>query len=152
MTLLLIFFLQRLAWDAVNSRVIAVGVSSQNTSTQRVAIFRFDPRTAQLDCFGQSGNVLRRDLAGRGVVDAYVSDYWVGSRIVVATNNEMNLQILRYFASGPTSCRSVCGNGLLEDSESCDDGNRKSGDGCSPECATEAGFACPNPGFPCVLR
>lgn len=33
----------------------------------------------------------------------------------------------------------VCGNKSKEHSESCDDGNAKSGDGCSADCATEVG-------------
>ena len=32
----------------------------------------------------------------------------------------------------------VCGNGAREDGESCDDGNRTSGDGCSATCTAEA--------------
>ncbi len=31
----------------------------------------------------------------------------------------------------------VCGNGKLEEGEECDDGNRKGGDGCSPDCEWE---------------
>ena len=33
----------------------------------------------------------------------------------------------------------VCGNGVIEGSESCDDGNSQGGDGCSATCALEAG-------------
>ena len=32
----------------------------------------------------------------------------------------------------------VCGNGVVEDNEECDDGNTASGDGCSSQCQTEA--------------
>src|SRR5690606_23062326 len=42
-----------------------------------------------------------------------------------------------------------CGNGLLGQHEECDDGNLTAGDGCSPECVLEAGFACPEPGAAC---
>ena len=35
----------------------------------------------------------------------------------------------------------VCGNGVLEDIEECDDGNTVSGDGCSDLCTAEEGFA-----------
>merc|ERR1712118_98881 len=37
---------------------------------------------------------------------------------------------------------SVCGNGVLEGNEECDDGNRKTNDGCDKECKVEAGFIC----------
>lgn len=46
-----------------------------------------------------------------------------------------------------------CGNGTVEPrlNESCDDGNSRAQDGCSSDCKTvETGFACPEPGKPCV--
>jgi len=36
----------------------------------------------------------------------------------------------------------VCGNGLRDVGEACDDGDSASGDGCSATCAIEASFAC----------
>jgi cysteine-rich repeat protein len=44
---------------------------------------------------------------------------------------------------------SVCGDGKLEGSEVCDDGNRSDGDGCSARCELEAGFSCATPGAAC---
>ncbi len=35
-----------------------------------------------------------------------------------------------------------CGNGLLGGTESCDDGNTESGDGCKPDCRVESGYSC----------
>jgi fibro-slime domain-containing protein len=43
-----------------------------------------------------------------------------------------------------------CGDGQLRGSEECDDGNSKSGDGCSDQCLLEVGFQCPTPGSPCT--
>jgi cysteine-rich repeat protein len=37
---------------------------------------------------------------------------------------------------GPPTA-ATCGNGLVERPETCDDGNRDAGDGCSPLCTTE---------------
>jgi len=37
---------------------------------------------------------------------------------------------------------SICGNGIVEGSEECDDGNHNNGDGCSQMCQVEAGFFC----------
>jgi cysteine-rich repeat protein len=37
----------------------------------------------------------------------------------------------------PVDCPSVCGNGILEGAEECDDGNTNNGDGCSSNCAAE---------------
>ncbi|HEY4179455.1 MAG TPA: DUF4215 domain-containing protein [Kofleriaceae bacterium] len=46
----------------------------------------------------------------------------------------------------------VCGNGVLETGEACDDMNTDSGDGCKGDCsAVEEGHACGNPGDPCVV-
>jgi fibro-slime domain-containing protein len=44
---------------------------------------------------------------------------------------------------------SVCGNGLLDDGEDCDDGNARSGDGCDGTCKVETGYVCLTPGQPC---
>lgn len=44
----------------------------------------------------------------------------------------------RVTIAGPTAaCLSACGNGILEGSEACDDGNAAGGDGCSASCTLE---------------
>jgi fibro-slime domain-containing protein len=43
-----------------------------------------------------------------------------------------------------------CGDGILERSEQCDDGNTVSGDGCSKICQIENNYECPVPGQPCT--
>jgi cysteine-rich repeat protein len=40
------------------------------------------------------------------------------------------------------ACDIVCGDGVLDASEACEDGNRNNGDGCSSFCKVEAGFTC----------
>ena len=47
-----------------------------------------------------------------------------------------------YAVSPSYQCVSVCGNGVIIGSEGCDDNNTVSGDGCSPTCVIEDGFAC----------
>ena len=37
----------------------------------------------------------------------------------------------------PADCQPICGNGVLEGSEQCDDDNTNSEDGCSSACVTE---------------
>jgi fibro-slime domain-containing protein len=45
-----------------------------------------------------------------------------------------------------------CGDGILDNDEACDDGNRKSDDGCSANCLFVAeGYSCNPPGQPCRL-
>jgi fibro-slime domain-containing protein len=46
---------------------------------------------------------------------------------------------------------SVCGNGVVETGETCDDGNSVPGDGCSGVCQTEANYTCATPGQPCTF-
>ncbi len=52
-----------------------------------------------------------------------------------------------YLLSSSGLCVSTvnCGNGLVEDPEACDDGNRIDGDGCSKYCQVEADFTCTAP-------
>ena len=44
----------------------------------------------------------------------------------------------------------LCGNGVLDPGEQCDDGNRTNGDGCSATCQIEAGWQCSIPGQLCI--
>jgi fibro-slime domain-containing protein len=44
---------------------------------------------------------------------------------------------------------SLCGNGMQDPGEQCDDGNKVGGDGCTPLCQIENGWVCPNWGQPC---
>ncbi len=53
--------------------------------------------------------------------------------------------------SGGTSV--VCGNGVVETGEACDDGNTASGDGCSALCdVVEDGYTCAVAGEPCTKK
>ena len=47
--------------------------------------------------------------------------------------------VLEYFPAGPAP---VCGDGVTEGSEACDDGGTVAGDGCSALCALEPGWTC----------
>ena len=49
-----------------------------------------------------------------------------------------------------TTTPAVCGNGVIESPETCDDGNTTSGDGCSSSCVRETGYQCPTPGAKCT--
>jgi hypothetical protein len=43
-----------------------------------------------------------------------------------------------------------CGDGVIQDTETCDDANNVGGDGCSEACKVEAGYECPTEGMACV--
>jgi len=45
--------------------------------------------------------------------------------------------------------QSTCGNGVLDGTEQCDDGNTVSGDGCSKICQIESNYDCPKTGALC---
>ncbi len=47
--------------------------------------------------------------------------------------------------------RAVCGNGIVESPEVCDDGNEVAGDGCAGDCSViESGYTCPEAGVACT--
>lgn len=46
---------------------------------------------------------------------------------------------------------SVCGDGVIEGSETCDDDNVDAGDGCSDVCATETGYVCTGSPSVCAI-
>jgi cysteine-rich repeat protein len=45
----------------------------------------------------------------------------------------------------------TCGNGRLDPTEQCDDGNTTPGDGCNQLCQQEGNWECMQPGQPCVF-
>eukprot|EP01107_Rhizomastix_libera_P004145 TRINITY_DN17163_c0_g1_i1.p1 TRINITY_DN17163_c0_g1~~TRINITY_DN17163_c0_g1_i1.p1 ORF type:complete len:1018 (-),score=220.48 TRINITY_DN17163_c0_g1_i1:68-3121(-) len=49
-------------------------------------------------------------------------------------------------------CGPVCGNSMVNGSETCDDGNTVAGDGCSSFCKTETYWKCETPGSSCVTK
>lgn len=53
-----------------------------------------------------------------------------------------NANACTFNASSCTGAASVCGNGVLESGETCDDGDVGSGDGCSSTCQTESNWVC----------
>ncbi len=44
--------------------------------------------------------------------------------------------------AGITGAVALCGNGILDPGEDCDDGNSLDGDGCSATCSIESGWSC----------
>jgi fibro-slime domain-containing protein len=46
----------------------------------------------------------------------------------------------------------VCGNGVLESGEGCEDHNKTAGDGCNALCQVEADWLCPTSGAPCTFQ
>ncbi len=55
-------------------------------------------------------------------------------------------------ASWDTTVDPVCGNGKIEDNETCDDGNKTAGDGCSDACAVETDYVCTGEPSACLEK
>ena len=53
------------------------------------------------------------------------------------------------FIASATVAPAVCGDGVVEGLEGCDDANTTAGDGCSAACEIESGWSCPTPGAAC---
>ena len=47
-------------------------------------------------------------------------------------------------------CNLICGNGMEDEPEECDDGGEIPGDGCSNLCTIETDWVCPVVGLPCT--
>ena len=63
------------------------------------------------------------------------------STIVILAIVGIFLQLSDTPITGATS-QTICGNGLIENSESCDDGNTLYNDGCSSTCEIESDYSC----------
>ena len=53
-------------------------------------------------------------------------------------------------ASGTCATDKICGNAIIGQDETCDDGNTADGDGCSGTCQVMEGWLCPSPGARCA--
>lgn len=90
--------------------------------------------------------------------DCYVSvdrpgptDLGPGNSSGVAYDPDAGGVTLQPISAPPSPWTSVCGDGVIEDVEECDDGNTTSGDGCSALCHLETGWVCLAPNTPCQL-
>jgi len=67
-----------------------------------------------------------------------------GSKVYVALKDPLNAVSVIDVVAGKeiTTCATVCGNGIKQGSEACDDGDLDPGDGCSASCTVESGWTC----------
>ena len=77
----------------------------------------------------------------------------VGSEICDGTDLQTETCVTQGFAGGILVCKpdctgfdtsgcTLCGNGILDENEACDDSNSGDGDGCSAGCQVESGWEC----------
>ena len=92
------------------------------------------PPTPLITLTAEPQRLLLADLDNDGIADAVVA---------AKTNRGVALQILKGNKDGgfdpPVPAPSTCGNGVVEGSELCDDGNVNARDGCSATCQPEIG-------------
>ena len=65
------------------------------------------------------------------------ADNTSGSRAPAGQMCAQGAYVIGFDTKGNIICNEVCGNGVLNPSESCDDGNTEIGDGCSATCQLE---------------
>jgi len=68
---------------------------------------------------------------------------------ILKDNGEVGC-VCDFYHAGPTCDDPRCGDGRIDYPEACDDGNDKSGDGCSSTCQVEDGWQCDDAGRPCT--
>jgi cysteine-rich repeat protein len=86
--------------------------------------------------------------------DSVIAGYTLNARLTAVCGNG----VLEGFeeCDGGAGCDAncdriaVCGDSFVDAPETCDDGNAIAGDGCSPGCTPEPGFACSASGGPCI--
>lgn len=69
--------------------------------------------------------------------------------LMVSGSNRMNIDDFKWTTGAPVP--SVCGDGIINGSETCDDSNTVSGDGCSSVCSIESGYTCSGTPSVCTL-
>ena len=101
-----------------------------------------------------------RDACGGAEVDCNDDTDGIASQLELAMSAGETVVI--YVSGFGTACGSfaldvtevgavvVCGDGVVDPGETCDDGNTIDGDGCGASCAVEEGWECPTPGTPCT--
>src|SRR5205823_1172487 len=123
-----------------DGKVVAAGYTF--TETYDFALARYHPDGTLDGTFG-SGGLVTTDFGGTSDL-AFAVVLQPDSKLVAAGSSGGEFALARYEGS-------VCGNGLLEASEQCDDGNRADGDCCSSACQFEAiGSRCFSDGNACT--
>jgi uncharacterized delta-60 repeat protein len=131
-----------------DGKLVAAGDSFSNgvPSTNRFALARYNPNGTPDGTFGTAGTVRTPIGAGSGgtstATAAAVVIQSTGRIVLAGSSNAGSTRVFTlagYLGGGPL----VCGNGVLEAGEPCDDGNVANGDCCSSTCTVEAnGSSC----------
>lgn len=135
-----------LFWNAQRRRLVGVGSQRGPLSSGLVSYFTIDPVTAQFDCaFNAPGGLRRRWPLREGI-----SGVAAGSDAFYVVVGSSQPAVYRFGYELLDSCNPICGDGVIEGSETCDDGNSSNGDGCSATCQVESGWVCRTPNVLCA--
>lgn len=124
-----------------NPRNVVIRLSSADNAHAEVpygnATYTLDPSYIDI-CFGD----LECDRTD-DPVDTCMYSLSSTNNAHIGTCSNTNYPI-KVYCSSASGGAPVCGNGVLEASEQCDDGNTANGDGCSSTCTNETS-TCPDP-------
>ncbi len=132
-------------------------VPSGNLTAVNVSTFR--PDDFGFSCDGPAGVSAAFEKPSRADLNPAVSSVTVRSklngssapgasaallfcRLVLNMTNTLSQQFAEMSFSVSLVQPPVCGNGVRETGEGCDDGNAQNGDGCSGACSIELGYDC----------
>lgn len=81
--------------------------------------------------------------------------YQCGNQTICGTETDCSAEVggcdAGFVCGSIGQCESLCGNGVIDSGEVCDDGNTANGDGCSNTCTIEIGFFCEEQPSICVI-
>jgi cysteine-rich repeat protein len=134
--------------NALDGQVVSWGIEVQTISNQKVAV---------LGDLEIQGNITGGGMSVDGDLDL-LNHHLLGARFQLSdgapvpcdeahqgffyldtTSKALRVCIEGEFRSISTA---ICGDGVLEGDEICDDGNLATGDGCGATCAPETGYGC----------
>ena len=106
---------------------IALGTQVDNLQSTTPGATSFNGSVLEVISYTQQLSTTERQC-----IDTYLQNKWN----IPASTAQGNLSSCVTICCGPGGC--PCGNGIVEGTEQCDDGNRINGDGCSMSCRNES--------------
>jgi cysteine-rich repeat protein len=138
--------LSSLWWDPRRFRLVGMGSASTINTISRVFFVTIHPMTSQIDCSHIYRGGLRRLFP---VEDGLIETASIPGAYASLLRSSISSAIRVVGENALDQCVAECGDGVADLSEECDDGNQRSGDGCSSFCRVEVGWSCVHEGIGC---